>query len=344
MRDDTPPSNLSQSESDYDDDMDDDDEEQYAMQADRLATSSVSTRPTAAPPGAMHTKAATSHLAPTARSTGIPLALHSNNTSEYDDEDDEDAASYLNPYPKKPSEPPTKMSATMSYHTLPIDNEIKELFEYVDRYKPQEQELEYHLKPFLPDFIPAIGDIDAFIKIPRPDGKPDNLGLLTLDEPSLQQSDPAVLDLKLRAQTKQSVATPSAVRSLPHASIAENSAILSNWISNMRDLHVHKPPTAVNYTKRMPDVEVLMQTWPAEVEKLMKSMQLPSADMDLPLPEFAKLCALILDIPVSAGPSSASRKHDEASKRVSTHIVEALHVMFTVFSEFKNSAHFKAIS
>ena len=26
-----------------------------------------------------------------------------------------------------------------------------------------------HLQPFTVDFIPAIGDIDAFIKIPRPD-------------------------------------------------------------------------------------------------------------------------------------------------------------------------------
>ncbi|VDP86178.1 unnamed protein product [Echinostoma caproni] len=41
-------------------------------------------------------------------------------------------------------------------------------------------------------------------QVPRPDGKPDNLGLLVLDEPCANQSDPTVLDLHLRALSKQS--------------------------------------------------------------------------------------------------------------------------------------------
>lgn len=45
------------------------------------------------------------------------------------------------------------------------------------RYKPHNIELETKLKPFIPDYIPAIGGIDEFIKVPRPDGKPDFLGL-----------------------------------------------------------------------------------------------------------------------------------------------------------------------
>jgi hypothetical protein len=28
-------------------------------------------------------------------------------------------------------------------------------------------------RPFIPDFIPAVGDIDAFIRVPRPDGQPE---------------------------------------------------------------------------------------------------------------------------------------------------------------------------
>ena len=32
-------------------------------------------------------------------------------------------------------------------------------------YTPQSIELEHKLKPFIPDFIPAVGDIDAFIKV-----------------------------------------------------------------------------------------------------------------------------------------------------------------------------------
>lgn len=32
-------------------------------------------------------------------------------------------------------------------------------------YTPQTAELEHSLKPFIPDFIPAVGDIDAFLKV-----------------------------------------------------------------------------------------------------------------------------------------------------------------------------------
>lgn len=41
--------------------------------------------------------------------------------------------------------------------------------------------------------------------MPRPDGKSDNLGLTMLDEPSVNQSDSTVLDLQLRAISKQIV-------------------------------------------------------------------------------------------------------------------------------------------
>ena len=43
--------------------------------------------------------------------------------------------------------------------------EIKELFSYITRYTPQAIELEHRLRPYIPDYIPAVGDIDAFIKV-----------------------------------------------------------------------------------------------------------------------------------------------------------------------------------
>lgn len=33
------------------------------------------------------------------------------------------------------------------------------------RYTPQLIDLDHKLKPFIPDFIPAVGDIDAFLKV-----------------------------------------------------------------------------------------------------------------------------------------------------------------------------------
>ena len=71
-----------------------------------------------------------------------------------------------------------------------------ELFDYIVRYVPQKIDLDYKLKPFIPDFIPAVGDIDAFIKVES--NNPLELGLTVLDEPSAKQSDPNIMELQLR--------------------------------------------------------------------------------------------------------------------------------------------------
>ncbi|CAN0149043.1 unnamed protein product, partial [Phaeothamnion confervicola] len=63
------------------------------------------------------------------------------------------------------------------YANLNVGADIKDLFHYIQRYKPHEVDLETSLKCFVPDYIPAVGDMDAFVKVPRPDGKTDDLGL-----------------------------------------------------------------------------------------------------------------------------------------------------------------------
>jgi intraflagellar transport protein 46 len=50
------------------------------------------------------------------------------------------------------------------------------MLQFIGGYEAQMIEIEPYLRPFVPDYIPAVGDIDAFIKIPRPDGVGDNLG------------------------------------------------------------------------------------------------------------------------------------------------------------------------
>ena len=76
------------------------------------------------------------------------------------------------------------------------------------RFQPQDIVLETKLKPFIPEYVPSIGDIDAFLKVPRPDGKADTLGLTVLDEPSSRQSDPHVLNLQMRYTSDKPMATP----------------------------------------------------------------------------------------------------------------------------------------
>lgn len=51
------------------------------------------------------------------------------------------------------------------YAHLNVTAEIKDLFQYIERYKVQPVELETTLKCFVPDYIPSIGEMDAFIKV-----------------------------------------------------------------------------------------------------------------------------------------------------------------------------------
>lgn len=45
------------------------------------------------------------------------------------------------------------------------------------RYTPILTDIDTKLKAFIPDYIPAVGEVDAFLKMPRPDGQPEALGL-----------------------------------------------------------------------------------------------------------------------------------------------------------------------
>ncbi len=51
------------------------------------------------------------------------------------------------------------------FEHLQVSAEMKDLFKHISRYTPQTVELDTKLKPFIPDFMPAIGDIDAFLKV-----------------------------------------------------------------------------------------------------------------------------------------------------------------------------------
>lgn len=51
------------------------------------------------------------------------------------------------------------------YESLQVPGEIKNLFSFITFYTPQMIEISSKLKPFIPDYIPAVGDVDAFIKV-----------------------------------------------------------------------------------------------------------------------------------------------------------------------------------
>ncbi|CAD8196914.1 unnamed protein product [Paramecium octaurelia] len=57
-----------------------------------------------------------------------------------------------------------------------------DIFKIISLYTPEKINIEPHLKPFIPQYIPSVLDPDPMLKIPRPDGMKDNLGLTILDE------------------------------------------------------------------------------------------------------------------------------------------------------------------
>jgi intraflagellar transport protein 46 len=168
--------------------------------------------------------------------------------------------------------------------------------------------------------VPAVGEVDGFIKVPRPDAKESNLGLSRLDEPCLNASDPTVLDLQLRSISKANYGEAD-VKGIENAE--KNPKEISNWIARIEDLHRMKPPPTVHYAKRMPDVEQLMQVWPTDFEDYLKSNPLPDfAELDIPLKDFVKMMGVLLDVPMQG------------------ECVDTLHVIFTLYAEFKNNPHF----
>ena len=126
------------------------------------------------------------------------------------------------------------------FEHLNVDPEVSQLFLYIQKYQSQTIILDYKLKPFIPDFIPAVGDIDAFLAVSPPESSQElslaNIGLAVLAEPVAAQSDPSVLDLQLRAVTKQ-IGGRAAARSKKVAGGEAASKELEKWIRDISDLH-----------------------------------------------------------------------------------------------------------
>ncbi|XP_057342215.1 intraflagellar transport protein 46 homolog [Microplitis mediator] len=212
---------------------------------------------------------------------------------------------------------PVELYNPKEFENLEASAEVKELFQNIMRYTPQKIELNYKLAPYVMDFIPAVGDIDAFIKVPRPDGVADKVGLTVLDEPCANQSEPAVLHLQLRSQSKSADSRRTAV--IKRVEDAEkNQKSIDRWIEDMGLLHRSKHLPAVRLTSPMPDIDSLIQQWPPDIEDKLSEAQLDFSTLDCELPRVVDLVCNLLDIPVK--PETR---------------LESLHTLFTLFLEVR---------
>mmetsp|Transcript_76181 Transcript_76181/g.204531 ORF Transcript_76181/g.204531 Transcript_76181/m.204531 type:complete len:103 (-) Transcript_76181:366-674(-) len=90
-------------------------------------------------------------------------------------------------------------------------------------------------------------------------------------------------------------------------------------MQNIAELHRSNPPPNVHYTKPMPDIDSLMQMWPQEMEDTLHELQLPPAEIGVDLKAYARIVCAILDVPVYSS------------------LTESLHLIFSLYSEFKAS-------
>ena len=92
---------------------------------------------------------------------------------------------------------------------------------------------------------------------------------------------------------------------------------VERWIRSIADLHKSKPAVEVQYRRNMPDVDGLMQEWPADFEEALREADLPSPDMDLSTEEYARVLCALMDVPVYES------------------VTESLHVVFSLYMAFK---------
>jgi intraflagellar transport protein 46 len=60
---------------------------------------------------------------------------------------------------------------------MQLNEELENLFAYIEQFKPREIHIGTWLKPFCPMYIPTLGYVDESIKVPCLDGELDYLGL-----------------------------------------------------------------------------------------------------------------------------------------------------------------------
>ena len=103
---------------------------------------------------------------------------------------------------------------------------------------------------------------------------------------------------------------------------------ISRWISAVQDLHKTRPPPTVNYSKAMPEFDTLMEEWQPEMEQALHGIEFPDSEIDMHVSDYARLVLAMTDIPVHKLGNNKS-------------VIESLHVLFTLFVEFRNNQHFK---
>lgn len=152
----------------------------------------------------------------------------------------------------------------------------------------------------------------------------DKLGLEILDEPSGQQSEPALLHMKLRSVSTQPRTTG------PPPSVSKSFKDIEKWIAEVQLLNVNQPFPMVLHNRPLQEIDTLMTEWPPEMERALNSLGFPSGSLNCSLTYYIELICSLLDISISA-------------KRAQADYILALHTLFNLYLAVKNSVNWNKV-
>ncbi|XP_018796457.1 PREDICTED: intraflagellar transport protein 46 homolog [Bactrocera latifrons] len=253
-----------------DDDDDDDDDDVSEMQPrliDGLARGTANQRPQTRP-GSARSTANVLSAKPPMRGGGLIVPSESESDEAVSPQPQIEVIGDATTVQSSPQE--QQLSIKSEYwENLAINQELKELFPYILKYTPQSIDTPYRLQPFIPDFVPSVGDVDAFLKVTIPPlSKPQRqqeineylhkMGIYLLDEPSGEQSEPSLLNMKLRSVLTGS---GSNARSASASMIptAKSPKEIDKWINEVEKLHMTQ---TVNDIQPRKEIEPLLMNWP----------------------------------------------------------------------------------
>jgi intraflagellar transport protein 46 len=222
---------------------------------------------------------------------------------------------------------------------------VRELFRFIGSFRPKEVEPAKELKPFIPDYIPIVGEVDPFIKIPRPDGAADGLGISRLDEPSVNESDRSMILMQLKASHKVDHAidevgenrVTAPMRTIEDAESKPEQ--IQKWIQSIEHVHAQIPQPKVQYKQSMPSLEDLMQVWDdrnipgAAAGKSQAQRVVNPSSSEAKSSDFDYASHLMQSLRIPCGLESAK----DVKQR---HFFEGLHMFFSLFSAVKENLHF----
>lgn len=108
----------------------------------------------------------------------------------------------------------------------------------------------------------------------------------------------------------------------------KNPKQINGWIADVDELHKRRVAPTVFYSKKMPEIDSLMQIWEPEFESMLSRTKITDGSIPLSTEQLTRIVCNLSGIPV----------HETNNQK---NLVESLHVLFQLYSAFNSNDHFQ---